>query len=125
MHLFYQAALDGVGPEHPVLRVLAAALDVFREQRIPVLVYVVPVNVEYMEKLNVATRTGLAQTVATARAVVEQRGAIFLDLHRLLPDAFFIYPGDHFVHEGKFDALPRITGALADAIIRWRSRTPP
>jgi hypothetical protein len=125
MHRFYQVALDGAGPDQPVLRLLAAALDVFREQRIQVLVYVVPVNVEYLEKLGVDTRAGLARTVATARAVVEQRGAHFLDLHRLLPDADFVYPGDHFVHTGEFDGVARITDALADTIVPRRSLTPP
>lgn len=125
MRRFYQVALDGAGPEQPVLRLLAAALQAFRERRIPVLVYVVPVNVEYLEKLGVDTRAGLAHTVATARAVVEQQGALFLDLHRLLADAFFVYPGDHFVHAGEFDGVARITDALADGIVRWRSRMPP
>jgi hypothetical protein len=56
--------------------------------------------------------------------VVEQRGALFLDLHRLLPDAYFVYPGDHFVHTGEFDGAARITTVLANTIAWWRRELP-
>ena len=71
MRLFYGDVFDGARPDYPVLRLLASALDVFRAQRIPVLVDAVPMDVEYLEHLGIDTRAGLAQTVESARSVVE------------------------------------------------------
>ena len=50
--------LTGVEPDHPVLRVLSATLEVFRERGIPVFVYIVPINVEHLERMHRAGHAG-------------------------------------------------------------------
>ena len=83
----YAAALAGAGPEHPVVRVLRATLELFASTGFHVLVYIVPINVEHLEALGLLDRAGLGRTLESVRQVVLASGASLLDLHHLLPDA--------------------------------------
>lgn len=107
-------ALDGVGPRHPSLRFLDALLAHYAEAGVRALVFVNPVNVQHLERLGLETR-GLAASVARVRDVALRRGADFLDLHALLPDAAFHDEMDHLEAGGPGGA--RAGEAIADALL--------
>ena len=118
----YAAALAGVGPEHPVLRVLHATLEVFRAHGIPVLVYIVPLNVEHLEALGMLDRTGLGRSIESLRQVVAASGASLLDLHDLLPDAAYSDAGGHLNVDAPLDAPPIVAQRIAQAVLAARAR---
>lgn len=108
------AALAGAPPEHPALRFLDALLAHYAEAGIPTLVFVHPVNVEHLARLGLDTR-GLAVSVESARQVASARGADFLDLHALLPDAAFRDEMDHLDVEA--GGTERVGRAIAAALL--------
>ena len=119
-HSRLDAILAGVGPDHPVLRVLRATLEVFREHGIPVLVYIVPLNVEHLERIGLRDRDGLRRGVESVRRVVLASGASLVDLHDLLPDAAFSDGGGHLVVGGSLDAPPIVARRIAQAWLTAR-----
>jgi hypothetical protein len=111
------ALLAGVGPDHPVLRVLRATLEVFRERGIPVFIYIVPLNIEYLERIGVGDREGLRRGVESVRRVVLAGGASLIDLHDSLPDAAFADGGGHLMTTAEFDAPPIVARRMAQAML--------
>jgi hypothetical protein len=113
----YGPALDGVRKDHPNLQMLAALLRRFEAARIPVLVYVVPANIEHFESMGELDRDGLARTLDAIRRVVENAGQDCLDLHDLLPDAGFRDIGGHFTQEdGGYDGTRIVARAIAERL---------
>jgi hypothetical protein len=110
-------AFAGQDPGHPVIRIFEAALGAFREEGVPALVYVVPLNYEHCAKLAGFDEEGLERTLTSLETVTRRNGAHFLDLHRLLPDAGFIDAPGHFRYEGEFDGPRRVATALAPAVV--------
>jgi hypothetical protein len=109
-------ALSGVRADHPLLRVLAATLRSFERAGIPVLVYVNPTNVEYVESLGLLDEAGLRTTLATLEAVARENGADFVDLHALLPDQGFRDAPGHF-SVGEVHGPARLAEALAPFVV--------
>jgi hypothetical protein len=116
----YGAALTGVGPDHPVLRILRATLEVFRERRIPVLVYIIPMNVEHLEQLGLLDRAGLRRSVESVRREALASGASLVDLHDLLPDAAFSDGAGHLGVGAPLDAPPIVAKRIAQALLTAR-----
>jgi hypothetical protein len=115
----FGAALDGVGPDHPVLRALAAAVRDLRQRRIPILVYVSPANVEHLERvglLGASEGDGLARTLGSVEAVVREAGGRYADLHALLPDDAFRDPSGHFTVKAGRNGTRRVAEAITRAL---------
>ena len=110
------ALLAGVGPDHPVLRMLRATLEVFRERGIPVFVYIAPLNIEHLERIGLRDREGLRRGVESVRRVVIAGGASLIDLHDVLPDAAFADGGGHLMTSAEFDAPPIVARRMAQAM---------
>ncbi len=111
-HTLLGPALRGLAPDDPALEVLDALLRRFEEAGIAVLVYVAPINVEHLSSIGAYDPQGMARTSARIEAVSRRRGAAFLDLHDLLPDAAFADHLDHLVQ----DVEPEASGAVADRL---------
>ncbi len=111
------ALLAGVDPDHPVLRVLHATLEVFRERGIPVFVYIVPLNLEYLERIGIRNREGVRRGIESVRRVVEAAGASLIDLHDSLPDAAFADGGGHLMTTAEYDAPPIVARRMAQAML--------
>ncbi|MCC6766669.1 MAG: hypothetical protein IT293_18580 [Deltaproteobacteria bacterium] len=112
----YEPALDGVHADHPPLELFAAILEEFADKRIPILVYLTPVNVEWMRKVGILDEQGLARTVHTLRTVCGAHGAVLLDLHALLPDAGFRDGGGHFATDQPGDGPLLVAQQVAPVI---------
>jgi hypothetical protein len=117
VHLRLDALLSGAGAEHPVLRVLAANLELFRSRGIRALVYVPPVNLEHMESLGIHERARLASGVERVRDVVLAAGAGFLDLHDALQDADFRDSGGHLTASDAHDGHGKVARRVAQALV--------
>jgi hypothetical protein len=118
----YGAALSGAEVDHPVVQMLAGALEVYQSAGIHVLAYAVPMNVEHFEEIGFDTRTGTRQTIEMLRNLVESRGGTFLDLHRLFPDNAFKDLGGHFLQEEGFDGALLLARELAPDLLRHLPR---
>jgi hypothetical protein len=114
----YGETLAGLSEDHPVLQVLSATVARFRQRGIDVLVYVVPLDVEYLAEQGVLDRDGLAATVATLEEAVTRGGGSFADLHALFgTEAFRDAPG-HLAFEGDLDGPAQLAAALAPYVTK-------
>ena len=113
----YGDAMSGLDSSHPVLRALGAMLEHFEHAGIPVFVFVTPVNIEYMESLDMLDRPGLAETIEQIEGVVRGAGADFIDLHALLPDGAFRDGTGHFRIGETHDGPATLAEALAPAVM--------
>jgi hypothetical protein len=107
--------LDGIGRRHPRLVVLAAMLREFHRRKIPVLVWVSPINKEHLRSLGFSLE-GLDRSMRTIRYIVEDNGASLADLHGLLPDSSFSDSGDHYTIEGHPSGREMVGRELGAAI---------
>ena len=90
----YQETLAGLEPDHPVVAVLAATVERFRNDGVAVLVYLTPVEVSWLEAQGILNPSGLERSIDVMRQAVESSGGSFVDLHARLPaDAFRDAPG--------------------------------
>jgi hypothetical protein len=111
-HTLLGPALRGLASGDPGLEVLDALLRRFEEAGIAVLVYVAPINVEHLTSIGAYDAQGMARTGTRIEAVSQRRGAGFLDLHDVLPDAAFADHLDHLMQ----DVEPEGSRALADRL---------
>jgi hypothetical protein len=111
--LYLSPVLDGVSPEHPVLQILAGALEFYEAHDIPVLAYLTPVNMDQLAAVGALEGDGLDVSVSRIRDVVEARGATFLDLHDLLPAHAFSDVPHHYTSPPKFDAKRPLSRQIA------------
>jgi hypothetical protein len=109
-------ALRGLAPDDPALEVLDALLQRFEEAGIGVLVYVAPINVEHLSSIDAYDPQAMAQTSARIGAVSRRRGAAFLDLHDLLPDAAFADHLDHLRQDVEPDGSRAVAHRLAPLV---------
>lgn len=99
----YGDALDGLPVDHPVLTLYGRLLDSFAAAGIPVLLYIVPSDIEYLRELKLVDDALLDLSIRRIEAMAAEHGALFLDLHELLPDEFFVDAGGHFKAVGDRD----------------------
>jgi hypothetical protein len=95
----------------------------WRSAGIPVLLVVIPVNVELFESLGIANAEGLRQTSRGLAEIAQTTGAHFLDLHELLPAVSFADAYGHFAHGADPDGTKRIAKRIApvlEAMVRGR-----
>lgn len=125
-HELLGPVLDGLEPGDPGLAVLDALLRRFAQARVAVVVYLAPVNVEHLAALGLVPAPGLARSARRIDAVARRWGAVFLDLHALLPDAAFRDHLDHLVYgvpgEGSRAVAARLV-AVVEAGLRARPAT--
>lgn len=118
----YGAALAGLETDHPVLEIYARMLEAFREADIPVLVYVVPSDIEYLREIGLVDEAALRLSVARIGEIVAAQAALYVDLHDLLPGSVFVDAGGHFAATAEVDPtrlvierlLPEARKLLAD-----------
>jgi hypothetical protein len=109
----YGTALDGVESSNPSMRVLRATLEFWQRARIPVLVLMIPVDVEHFAKLGIANEDGMARTVGTLEGITQAAGAAFLDLHDLLPSKAFADAAGHYDYASDVNGPALISAQLA------------
>ena len=109
-------ALRGLAPDDPALEVLDALLRRFEAAGIAVLVYVAPINALHLASIGAYDPQGMARTSARIEAVSEHRGAAFLDLHALLPDAAFADHLDHLVQDVEPEGSRAVAKRLAPLV---------
>jgi hypothetical protein len=114
--------LGGIGSRAPRLVVLEALLEDLHRARIPVLLWVSPVNVEHLRSLGIRL-DGLDRSMSTVEAAVRRTGADFVDLHAFLPDAAFRDAGDHMTANGDPDGLALVAARLVPEIRRSEARS--
>jgi hypothetical protein len=114
----YAVTLAGIPNDHPVLRVLAATVAGFRDRDVDVLVYAVPLDVEYLAEQGLLDRDGLDRTVSTLANAVIRNGGIFADLHALFETEVFRDAPGHLVFEGDIDGPALLAEALAPSITK-------
>ena len=109
--------LEGVTPDEPTLEVLGAAIRVFRDHDIQVVVYTSPTNIEHLESVGAASPQGLALTLASIEVVSREAGARFVDLHDLLPNRGFRDFAGHLAFKGNVPDGPLyLAGKLAPIV---------
>lgn len=113
----FGSALDGIDSGHPTVRFIGAAVQVFSEAGIPVLVYLNPVNIQHLEKVGVVEAPKLRRSVKTYREAVENSGGFFLDLHTAFPDNYFNDMSGHFRHDDEIEAQTELAEILARFIL--------
>lgn len=124
----YAVPLAGVPLDHPILRALTATIDNLAEEAVETLVYVVPIDIEYMRQQGVYDAKGLAATIDAARETVLDAGGSFVDLHDVFPTRAFRDAPGHLVYEGhdkfdgEFDAPRRLAALLAPEILSHAER---
>jgi len=110
-------ALDGLPADHPVLHVLDALLAHFQEAGVSVVMYAAPFNVEHLRAQGTYNEEGIAHTSAQIDALARRRGAVFLDLHALLPDAAFSDHTNHLYGRGEIDGPGLLAKRIAAAVL--------
>jgi hypothetical protein len=93
----------GIDADSPTVRALDTLLARYRDAGVAVVVYVAPINVEHLRRLGVYDARGAASAVDFLGRLARRRGARFLDLHALLPDAAFADQNDHLRTDGPVD----------------------
>ncbi len=111
------ASLDGLDEKNPSVVMLGATVRSYRRAGIDVLVYVNPVNVEHIDRLDLLNESGLAQSLASLSSAVTGRGGHFVDLHRIFPDEGFRDRAGHFTYEGEINGPAELAARLAPLVV--------
>jgi hypothetical protein len=114
----YGTAFSGVDRHYSPLQILVALVDRFARNGIPVIVYIVPANMEYMRSLGLVDEKGLARTIDTIATLVYESGGVLVDLHELLPDEAFRDAAGHFTHEGPYDGPRLVASRLLPVVLQ-------
>jgi hypothetical protein len=112
----YGPVLDLVGAEHPELLLLDATLAAFERAGVPALVYVTPVNVQHLQRLELDL-AGLEATISTLEEIARSRDAEFVDLHDLLPNQAFKDRIEHFKLDPPWNGSVRVAKQLAPRLV--------
>ena len=97
----YGKAIRGVDPDDPSLQILAATLRHWEGLDIPILMVVIPINVELVQGLGLDDPEGRKQTLDALAHVAQDNSAEFLDLHDLLPQESFADWQGHYSLDSK------------------------
>ena len=112
----YGKAIGGLDEMDPNLQVLAATLKNWHRAGIPVLLVVLPVNIDLFEALEIANPEALQRTCDRLMEVARSQGAYGLDLHGLLPSVSFADHYGHFVHGTEPDGARRIADRITPVL---------
>ena len=83
-------------PEDPSLQILAATLGHWKSRDIPILMVVIPINLELLGLLGLDDPEGRGETLLALADLAQTHDAEFLDLHDLLPqDSFADWQGHY------------------------------
>lgn len=113
----YGKATGGLDASDPNLQILGATLRYWEAQNVPVLVVVIPVNVELMGALGVGSAEGTAQTLAALSEVARASGAAFVDLHDILPEESFADPQGHYSLNAEQDGPTLIASRVVPMLV--------
>jgi hypothetical protein len=116
MRWLFGEALDGITADHPVAQLIGGTIAALREEGVQVVVYVNPVNLEWLRRLGMGDEAGLERTIGVLRAIAASHGARLVDLHTMLPDAAFVDASGHMDAGPPYEAARRIAGRLAGAL---------
>lgn len=112
----FGSVLEGIGPEHPTLRFIAAAVGVFSEAGIPTLVYLNPINLEHLDAVGVLDKSAMERSVDAYRSSVVDNGGLFLDYHDIFPDSHFADMAGHFRHDDEIQTQTQLAEKIAGFI---------
>lgn len=114
--LRYGTALSGLDPDSLSLQALRATLRYWHESRIPVLVVILPVNIELFDSLEIRDPGSLQRTLEVLTDTSRKEGARILDLHDMLPEPYFSDLQGHYSYaedsDGPSEIASRITPVL-------------
>jgi len=99
---------SGLRPGHPMLRILAETVRLFRAQGSAVLVCVMPINVEQAVAIGAVEDAGIRSSIDVIRYAVVSAGGDLVDLHATFPDAAFRDAAGHLRDDDDFDAAGRV-----------------
>ena len=119
----YGKAIHGLEATDPNLQVLAATLKYWRRAGIPVLLVVLPVNVDLFKSLEISNPETLRRSIEELAKVAHAQGASFLDLHAVLPSPSFSDHYGHFAHGAEPDGARRIADRITpilESMLRGR-----
>ena len=108
--------LKGINPDHILLQILVKSLVLFREAEIPVVIYLSPINIEYLRSIEMVNANLLRTSIETYRSVANDHAAEFVDLHDVLPDASFRDAQGHFHRTETFDPAARLIDSIQPAV---------
>ena len=114
--LRYGSALSGLDPDSLSVQALRATLRYWEEFRIPVLLVVLPVNVDFFDSLEIRNDESLELTLAVLTEVSRETGAEILDLHDLLPESFFSDLQGHYSYAEESDGPSEIAHRIAPVL---------
>ncbi len=114
---YFGDAFAGVERGDVAFEFMAAAVRCFERAGIETLVYVTPINVDYMKTIDVYDREGMRQTVFNLEAHVRAAGGDLVDLHDILTDAGFRDAVGHMTFEGEYNGSVRLARELAPYVI--------
>ena len=113
----YGKAIRGVAPNDPSLQILAATLRHWEGQDIPILMVVIPINVELVQGLGLDDPEGRKQTLDALAHVARSNSAEFLDLHDLLPEESFADWQGHYSLDSKPDGPSLIAARIEPVLV--------
>jgi len=108
--------LRGINTDHIVLQVLAKSLSLFRDAQIPVVIYLNPINIDYLRSLGTMNEELLQASIEAYRSVATRYSAGFVDLHDELPDVSFYDAQGHFKPTPELDPAARILERIQPAV---------
>jgi hypothetical protein len=110
-------AVGGIDRAHPTLVVLEALLEELARRDVATLVWIPPHNLDRLRELGMLNEEGLASSISVIGERVVAAGARFVDLHALLPDAYFRDQLDHLSGLGEDPGLAHVADVLAPSIV--------
>jgi len=114
----YIDPLRHISADHPVFELFGSFLRILRADGIPVVAYIVPVDVEHMRRMGVEDLHLLERAGSLACTIVRDHGSACLDLHDALPDAAFSDAFGHYHAGPDMNGIGLIARRLAPEVSR-------
>lgn len=111
-------AMRGMARGDVAFALIEASVRHLTQRGIRTLVYLTPVNVEHMRKLDAYDPAGVAVIARHLGAATRAAGGEFLDLHDLLDDSGFRDAAGHLSFHGKTSGMNRVVHALARQLMK-------
>ena len=114
--LRYGTALSGLDPDSLSVQALHATLRYWRDFQIPVLLVVLPVNIELFDSLEIRDPDSLQRTLEVLTDVSRKEGARILDLHDILPEPYFTDLQGHYSYAEESDGPSKIAERITPVL---------